>query len=492
MSSSDMRQKRYISRNGLDIVHKPQQYFNSYSLMTGSVNYKSATYNLKKIDLKEGVNLTDLPEIQIINLNYSNPYLIRYYDYILEQEEIDGHWINRSVYILMENSDYDLRTYMIKYGPLSHDNLLKLCECLIGANYYLEKDIKIPHGDIRPQNVRIILNQAPYQKEQELTFKLSYFDDVLRANGTHNRNKRDSFCYMAPELLSSGAINLSYFNQNTAYAPSEELQSLINECPDEIRYDPFRADVFSVGLTIFSAATGIIFVLNTPNQPFEIFRDGRKESILIRQQLHIIKNKYQCLGLTELLRIMLTQNPLLRYDFEELAMRVNKMRERNNQLPHIDLVREESNLKHDYELLKDNYWELQEIVGEMKEKESEYQNSIEYLKGQLQRWSENVNPANLQTINYMPLTTTNLNDISAIIPVDDDNTSFLSSASNSPRKVLNTLGSNDKNMQALDLQSTGLVEQAEKLLSNPKELGFIPYANNPHKKVVYFFIIQII
>lgn len=472
MSSPDRRSRRYISRNGLDIAAKPTQYFNNYSLMTGSVNYKGATYNLKKIDLKDGINLTELPEIQIINLNYSNPYLIRYYDYILEQEEIDGVWQNVSVYILMENSDFDLRTYVVKYGPLNLDNLLKLCETLVGANYYLQKEIKMAHGDIRPQNVRIILSQN--QNKEELTFKLSYFDDVLKANGSHNPNRKDVLAYMAPELLCSSVISSTYFNQNTIYVPSEELQNLITECPDEIRYDPFRADVFSAGLTLFSAATGIIFILNNPNQPFEMFRDGKKEMMVISKYLIMAKSRYQCQGLTELLRIMMTHNPLLRCDFEELSIRMNKLKGRNDKMPHIDLLREESNLKQEYDLLKENYWELQEIVSEMKDKESEQNLTIENLKSQLQRFGDSNNQNSIPMTNY---TSNLLNDISAIIPNDNDGDSFLSSASTSPRKALNSLLLNDRELKGLDLKPS-LVAQAEKMLNNTKEPNFVQQNTN--------------
>jgi len=423
--------------------------------MTGSVNYKGATYNLKKIDLKESINLTDLPEIQIVNFNYSNPYLLRYYDYVLEQDEIDGVWVNKAVYILMENSDYDLKTYILKYGPLSLENMFKLCESLIGANYYLQKEIKMPHGDVRLQNIRIILNQTSNDSQKDqLTFKLSYFDDILRANVAHNRNRTENLAYMAPELLSSSIISSSYFNQNISYFPSEELQTLIAECPDEIRYDPFRADAFSAGLTAFSAATGVIFTLDHPNQSFEVYRDGRMETILFGKNLNNLKTKHQCKGLTELLRIMLTQNPLLRCDFEELAIRMNKMKERNPGLPRIELIREESSMKQEYELLKENYWELQEMVGEMKDKENDYKNTIETLKVQLQRFSQ-TNQAPLQniSINNLPqITPYNiLNDISAI-PLDDDNGSFLSSAPGSPRKALGLTASNEKEMKTLILR----------------------------------------
>jgi len=459
MSSPGIKQSRFLSRNGLDIVAKPSQYFNSYSLMTGSVNYKGAIYSLKKIDLKEDLNLQELPEVQIVNLNYSNPYLIRYYDYILEQDYIDGAWINRAVYILMENSDYDLKTYIMKYGPLSLENLLKLTESLIGANYYLQKEIRIAHGDIRLQNIRIILNQTSGQKNDQLTFKLSYFDDILRANSSHNRNKKDCLSYMAPELLSSSVITSNYCNQTAIYTPSEELQSLIAECADEIRYDPFRADVFSAGLTLFSAATGLIFTLNNDScQPFEVLRDGRTEISTLNKNLRVVKNRYQCPGLTEIIRIMTNQNPLLRYDFEELAMRLNKIRNLNPSFPEIELVREESNLRQEHDLLKENYWELQEIVTEMKDKESEYQLTIENLKEQLQRSNLPQNTSYGKLYNHIPLT-----DLSAITPVDDD--SFLSSASNSPRKALGALISNEKDaVKELEFKNT-LVDQAQKLFN---------------------------
>jgi len=139
-------------------------------------------------------------------------------------------------------------------------------------------------------------------------------------------------------------------------------------------------------------------------------------------------------------------------------MRLNKIRNLNPSFPEIELVREESNLRQEHDLLKENYWELQEIVTEMKDKESEYQLTIENLKEQLQRSNLPQNTSYGKLYNHIPLT-----DLSAITPVDDD--SFLSSASNSPRKALGALISNEKDaVKELEFKNT-LVDQAQKLFN---------------------------
>jgi len=445
MTTNIEKPKRFTSKRGLDIVKKPELFFNSYSLFTGIINYKGVSYNLKKIDLKDGVIRSDLPEVHIIDSDHKNPYLIECYDYIVEQEETETGWVDKALYILLEYSDYDLRTYIIKYGALSLSCTLKLIETLIGANYYLQKEMSLAHKDIRPQNIRVLTNEASGNKEP--AFKLSYFDDVLKAGNNQAPNPADIFSYMAPELLCSRLVSEQ---QNLTYFPSPELQALINECPDELRYDPFRADVYSAGLTALSAATGFIFSLKPQNQNFEICRDGLQEIGIIIQNLRVIKSKHQCSGLTEILRIMLTNNPLLRCDFEELAIRLNKMKTRNHMLPYIELVKEESA----YELLRQNYWELQEFI---QEKEGVYRGVIEKLENEIQRLTED-NKQNANQFKGLDTIVNTLNELSSIIAVDEENFSFISTVSQ--KKTFDSVVNADKELN-LTSMTEGLIQNEQ-------------------------------
>ena len=417
--------KKYISQKGLDIVNKPGQYFNSYSLFTGMINYQGVDYNLKKIEIKDSINIEELPEVQIIKKKYRNQYLIDYVDFIIEQEEINGEWIKKAIYLLMESSDYDLKTYVLKYGALPLEQTLRLMETLIGANYYLQKDLKMAHGDIRPQNIRIIMKETPDGMKKEPIFKLSYFDDVLSSSTPYGRLGTDALAYMAPELLCSSLISSNY-NQQVHYAPPQELKSLIDECPDEIRYDPYRADVFSAGLLMFSAATGIFFTLTSANSNFELIRDGLKETQVMNQHLKVLKQAYRCEGVTELFRIMLNPNPLQRYDFEELALRLNKMAAKNDKIPKIQLTKEDLETKQEYDLLKQSYWELREMVDEMKDKEFGYLKAIDSLSQEVQRLSSTVSLTNGTVTTTQNGALGNILNISAIGPQGNDD-SFLSS-----------------------------------------------------------------
>jgi hypothetical protein len=127
--------KKYISFKNLDLAKKPSKYFTTRSLFSGEITYENVVYNLKKLDIKPGQNVEDLPEVQIIKVNYSNPYIIEYIDYIIEQEERDGKWIDVAIYFLMEMSEYDLKNYIRKNGALGLEELLRLLETLIGGNY---------------------------------------------------------------------------------------------------------------------------------------------------------------------------------------------------------------------------------------------------------------------------------------------------------------------------------------------------------------------
>jgi hypothetical protein len=332
----------------------------------------------------------------------------------------------------MENSDYDLKTYIVKYGSLPVEQLLSLIETLIGSNYYLQKDMNLVHGDIRPQSIRIIMNDIPQTNKQEPVFKLSYFDDTSSTNQQSGRLSS----YMAPELLCYSSIN-----SNFKYQPSLELQSLIDECPDEIRYDPSRADVFSAGLIAYSAITGIFFTLFGSNSSSEIIRNGIKEVEMVNQRLKALKLETKCEGLTEILRVMLNQNPLQRYDFEELAIRMNKVSEKSRQIPKVNLIRDDPQQVQELELLKQSYWQLLEMADELKEKEHEYKSTIEKLKSELERTSTPKSYS--QANNDQHISPSNLHDISEIAINKDD--SFLSMTSTNKLLVLDIVEVQKKN-----------------------------------------------
>ena len=455
---------RYISYKGLDIAKKPSQYFNSYSLTTGVIKFNDNEYSIKKISLEGGLNPNDLPEVQLINSNYTSPYLMNYLDYIIEQEETnEGAWVNKAIYILGENSDFDLRTYLLKNGSLNATDIMKLCECLVGASYYLQKEMSMAHGDIRPQNVRIIIKDLPKENRKDVVFKLSYFDDLLNTKSSCSK-KYENLAYMAPEILCSSIFTPSNSNEDVLYQPSQELSRLIMECPDEIRYDPYRADVFSAGLTLFSAATGILFSLKPESHSFGALRGGSNEELILSQNLAMLKKKYPCEGLPEILRIMLSSNPIMRYDFEELAFRINKIRNRCPKIPRIMLIKQEEILKKELEQSKEDIYELQRMLEESEKQKIEYKDTIESLRIELnKKQSFNTRGEERQTstgdqgaANYI------LTDLSSI---NEDLTGFLDSVSTI--KLMNNLERQVKptNTPIGDLEEKDLNDKTQRVFT---------------------------
>ena len=149
MANFNQNNFKYISKNDSPFGENPSKYIQQ-GRDIGMCQNAGNKYLIKRIYLAKDQPWDILPEVQLMDANFSSPFYMKYLDYVLEQFLLDNEWVTRAVYIIMEMPSSDLLTYVRKNGPLDIINLLKLLECIVSFNYDLQKEFDIAHGDIKP------------------------------------------------------------------------------------------------------------------------------------------------------------------------------------------------------------------------------------------------------------------------------------------------------------------------------------------------------
>jgi len=410
--------RKFISKNDTPFSDNPYKYFKRPTDPVGLAKLNNKIYLLKMIPLSNQMALASIPEVQIMDSDFSSPYVPGFIDYVIEQHEAQGMTIDKAVFIVTEMIEEDLYSLVKKKGPLDLPTLLKLLECLVTGNYDLQKQLEIAHGDLKPSNIYVKSQSDAITGQESTAFYLSFFDNN-NYMVINNSSFVDSLAYKAPELLLSTLVSTNYMNNSITYNPSGELKQILEKSGDEIKFNPFRSDTFSMGLVLLYASTGFQFVLRKANLREEIYREGPTEAEILNACITQVKKKYNCPPLTEILRLLLSQNPFTRYDFEELAYRMNKLSQMNKAIPSIEVEGHNVVPMEDHETLKENYWELQEMVEDLQQKVRDLESAMQSMKDD-QRATKK--PTSSSTGN--PLTKNILNEISTI--KKDQTLSFLS------------------------------------------------------------------
>ena len=244
-------------------------------------------------NVKKEINL--LKKIQEKDTNH---YFIKFLNFCIIKEESDEYSSNSTAYILMEKGLRSLSEVLLsrKKNPhnfiyFSLEEVLRIIKHLIDAFAFLQRELNMAHCDIKPQNILMM-------KENDLEFKVC---DVgageLLMNDQHTRTKtiEGSIPFIAPELL---AENL--FSKKS--------------------YNPFKADVFSLGLCIIYIITFRTFTrIDRQSLNEEIFQETLNE--WIDESYSIMKND----DLKVLLKEILIRDPKLRPDFKDLQEKILTM-----------------------------------------------------------------------------------------------------------------------------------------------------------------------
>ena len=194
-----------------------------------------------------------------------------------------------AVYILMEiaNCDWDqeIKKHLQQRKNYKEEQLIFILKQLVSALVYMQKEMKIAHRDIKPQNI-LIFNDNLY--------KVADFGEAKEVKISKQLNTlRGTELYMSP-LLYDG----------------------LKKEKDDVTHNPFKSDVFSLGFCFMYSAS-----LNF-NIIYEV-RDLNDMSKLDKILHKYLKNKYTE-KFIHLIAKMLETDESKRIDFLELEQYINE------------------------------------------------------------------------------------------------------------------------------------------------------------------------
>ncbi len=166
-----------------------------------------------------------------------------------------------AIYILMEYADDDWdkeikKNYQNRIN-YKEDELINILKQLISAFRFLQEEKKIAHRDIKPNNI-LIFNTRGVKE-----YKIADFGEAKKAKTSKQMNTlRGTELYMSPALYQG-----------------------LKQDKDDVVYDPYRSDVFSLGYCfLYAGALNIKIILEVR----DVDDMGKLEKILRRY----FKNKY--------------------------------------------------------------------------------------------------------------------------------------------------------------------------------------------------------
>jgi len=186
---------------------------------------------------------------------FDHPNVVRVIGYNSRNEQnLCSNFYRVSVFIeiLVRDLNSDIQDHKMNQTQYTENDILLLAENLLNALSFLQKN-HIAHGDIRPLNVFV----------QDDRFKLT--DPKLEVDKSSDAYLKavlnKSKTLLSPELL--------------AKVPTEKLQH------DDV--DKYKADVFSLGITLLSVAT-----LTDPEDLYN-YSNGTLNENLLHERLHQVQ-----------------------------------------------------------------------------------------------------------------------------------------------------------------------------------------------------------
>ena len=242
-------------------------------------------YAIKKIIASDIPTLQDFQtEFEIVHQN-PHKYILNLYGICINVVDND----NFILYVLMDLADCDwemeINEYLINHKYYTEDQLLLILKQLTSALTFLEKEKNIAHRDIKPENVLVFRSNS---NDKEDVYKIADFGEAKEAKISKQLNTlRGTELYMSP-LLYSG------------------LQQKL----DDVKHDPYKSDVFSLGYCLIYAAA----------MNFNVIYDIRnlENKYMIKKVLKKYFNRRYSDKFIELILTMITFNEADRVDFTQL------------------------------------------------------------------------------------------------------------------------------------------------------------------------------
>ena len=242
-------------------------------------------YAIKKIISSDISTLKDFQtEFEIVHQN-PHKYILNLYGICINIIDSD----NFILYVLMDLADCDwemeINEYLINHKFYTEEQLLLILKQLTSALTFLEKEKNIAHRDIKPENVLVFRSNS---NDKEDIYKIADFGEAKEAKISKQLNTlRGTELYMSP-LLYSG------------------LQQKL----DDVKHDPYKSDVFSLGYCLIYAAA----------MNFNVIYDIRnlENKYMIKKVLKKYFNRRYSDKFIELILKMISFNESERVDFVQL------------------------------------------------------------------------------------------------------------------------------------------------------------------------------
>ena len=187
----------------------------------------------------------------------------------------------------------EIKMHLKNKKNYTENELINLLRQLSGALLFMQQNLKISHRDIKPQNI-LLFGDGFY--------KIADFGEAKEAKRSKQLNTlRGTELYMSPALYSGLKNNR-----------------------DDVNHDPYKSDVFSLGLCFFYASTLNFELLY---QLREIFNSKNMNGV-IKQQL----NKKYSSTYIYILSHMLEIDESQRFDFPNLVEFIEEHYDSNGNL----------------------------------------------------------------------------------------------------------------------------------------------------------------
>jgi hypothetical protein len=253
----------------------------SYGIIYSVIsNIDKKRYAMKKI-IARGLNeIEDFTKEFELVFSCNHPNIMKIYGISLRILDSTTY----ALYVLMEiaNNDWDkeIKRRLQKRKNYTENELVNIIRELSDALLFMQKELKISHRDIKPQNILVFDNNV---------YKLADFGEAKEVKISKRLNTlRGTELYMSPALYEG-----------------------LKQGKSDVSHDPFKSDVFSLGFCLLYASS-----LN-----FELLYEARdyNSSDMIKQILNksLLKKKYSDKLITILYNMLLIEENK-RFSFQDL------------------------------------------------------------------------------------------------------------------------------------------------------------------------------
>lgn len=261
-----------IDLNDFKIIGPPSDQENLIKVQSLRNNEEYALKTITRPDLK--AHLRDIQGVLAI-LNCNHPNIVKILGYTIKQEKKDNK-IEYKLFLLMKLFDKtlfsDISERKKNKNFYSKDEFLKIIQELNSALLYLQTAKQIAHRDIKPSNILI---------SNENSLILTDFSEAFLQSQIKEK--------------STSVVGTPYF-----MAPEIKEIYIKQDFSNESSYNPWKSDVFSMGMTLLDCAC-LIFA----------------EKDNLDAKIKFIENHYGK-NVKEFIEICINPNESKRMDFVEL------------------------------------------------------------------------------------------------------------------------------------------------------------------------------